>query len=430
MPRDYLLPFLSVCLFVIQLGLSHVHRIDSPELLPEEKCRDEPVQQRLNFIMMGMQISATISATLVAFPLGVLSDRIGRLPVLGASILSMILSQSYAMFVRWKSDMIPLEAIWCIGVALLFGGGRSVAEATVFAIIVDTWVVASGLAAQLEGPVLSGELVQSSVWMPLFLSLGLVLGGGIVLVSLTPETLKLKQPREDASIGPYDYGLESNMLSLESLKRTSVMVAFKSMFSRPLLRLIPGTVMTIPLATVQTDIAIHLMPIQFSWPLNRSILIVSLRSLVTLLTLCILLPVITCIWSKLTSSPTHRRCSNLACASSLLFLAGCICMMMVTKEAFIIAGLAVSALGSGLPTLCRAMLVRMTGEERAGMLFGLLAVCEILGLLACEASMGALFGVGLKTWLGMPFCLGTAASLVISLTTWLVPTKLLNTGDG
>lgn len=66
--------------------------------------------------------------------------------------------------------------------------------------------------------------------------------------------------------------------------------------------------MTIPLATVQTDVAIRLMPIQFSWPLNRSILIVSLRSLVTLLTLCILLPVITCIWSKLTRLPTHRRC--------------------------------------------------------------------------------------------------------------------------
>ncbi|KAG4264424.1 hypothetical protein FPRO03_08679 [Fusarium proliferatum] len=154
MPRDYLLPFLSASLFVIQLGLSvsdlpsiklmqdivceHVHRVDSPELLPEEKCRDEPVQQRLNFIMMRRQISATISATLVAFPLGVLSDRIGRLPVLVASIFRMILSESYAMLVCWKSDMIPLEAIWCVGVALLFGGGRSVAEAMVFAIIADT----------------------------------------------------------------------------------------------------------------------------------------------------------------------------------------------------------------------------------------------------------------------------------------------------
>ncbi|KAI7760230.1 hypothetical protein LZL87_007523 [Fusarium oxysporum] len=287
MPRDYLLPFLSVCLFVIQLGLS-VSDLPSIKLMQD------------------------IVSTLVAFPLGVLSDRIGRLPVLGASILSMILSESYAMFVCWNSDMIPPEAIWCIGVALLFGGGRSVAEAMVFAIIVDTLV----------GPVLSGELVQSSVWMPLFLSLGLVLGGGIIRMSLTPETLKLKQPREDASIGPYDYGLESNMLSLESPKRTSVMVAFKSMFSRPLLWLIPGAVMTVPLATVQTDIAIRLIPIQFNWPLNRSILIVSLRSLVTLLTLCILLPVITCIWSKLTRSPTHRRCSILARASSLLFLAG------------------------------------------------------------------------------------------------------------
>ncbi|KAF5650960.1 major facilitator superfamily transporter [Fusarium sp. NRRL 52700] len=206
--------------------------------------------------MMGMQISATISATLIAFPLGVLSDRIGRVPVLGASILSMILSESYVMFVCWKSDMIPLEAIWCIGVALLCGGGRSVAEAMIFAIITDTLV----------GPVLSGELVQSSVWMPLFLSLGLVLGGGVILVSLTPETLRLKQPREEVSIGPHDYGLESP-------KRTYAMVTFKSIFSMPLLWLIPGAVMTAPLATAQTDIAIRLMPIQFNWLVNRSILV-------------------------------------------------------------------------------------------------------------------------------------------------------------
>jgi hypothetical protein len=265
--------------------------------------------------------------------------------------------------------------------------------------------------------------------MPLFLSLGLVFGGGIILVSLTPETLKRKQPQGDTSIGPYGYGLESDMLSLESPKRTSVLVAFKSIFTRPLLWLLPGSVMTIPLATVQTDITVRLMPIQFNWPLDRSVLIISLRSLVTLLTLCILLPVITYFWTKLARSPAHRKCSILARASSLLFLAGCLCMMMVTKEAFIIAGLAVSALGSGLPTVCRAMLVGVTGEGRAGMLFGLLAVCEILGFLACETSMGALFGVGLKTWLGMPFCLGTSAALVISLTTWLVPMKLLSAGD-
>jgi hypothetical protein len=49
----------------------------------------------------------------------------------------MLLSQGYAMVVCWQSDKIPLEAIWGIGVPLLFGGGRSVAEAMVFAIIAD-----------------------------------------------------------------------------------------------------------------------------------------------------------------------------------------------------------------------------------------------------------------------------------------------------
>ncbi|KAM0331794.1 hypothetical protein ACHAPQ_005976 [Fusarium lateritium] len=413
-----------------------VHRVDSPIPLPEEDCRDEAVQHRLNFIIMGMQISATISATLVALPLGVIADRVGRLPILAASILSMLLSQAYAMFICWKWETIPLEAIWGIGVPLLLGGGRSVVEAMVFAIIADTvpdqkrqWVVASVLAAQLVGPVLSGVLVRSSIWMPLFLSLGLVLGGGIVLVAFTPETLKRKQPQEYPSIDPYGYGLESDMFSFDLPKRTSTMTALKSILARPLIWLLPGAVMTIPLATIQTDIIIRLMPIQFDWRLDRSILIISLRSLVTLLTLCILLPIISYIWTKVARTSAHRRNSIVARVSSLLFFAGCLCMMMVTEEAFILAGLIISALGSGLPTLCRAMLVGFTGEDRAGMLFGILAVCEIVGFLACEAGMGALFAVGLKTWMGMPFCFGLAMALVITVTTWLVPARLQSAED-
>lgn len=291
------------------------------------------------------------------------------------------------------------------------------------------WVVASVLAAQLVGPVLSGVLVQSSIWMPLFLSLGLVLGGGIVLVAFTPETLKRKQPQEYPSIGPYGYGLELDMFSFDLPKRTSTLIALKSMFARPLLWLLPGAAMTIPLATIQTDIMIRLMPIQFDWRLDRSILIISLQSLVTLLTLCILLPVINYIWTKLSRTSAHRQNSILARVSSLLFFVGCLCMMMVTEEAFILAGLIISALGSGLPTLCRAMLVGFAGEERVGMLFGILAVCEIIGFLACEAGMGALFAVGLKTWMGMPFCFGLTMALVIIVTTWLVPTRLQSAED-
>ncbi|UZP35906.1 hypothetical protein NXS19_003722 [Fusarium pseudograminearum] len=438
-PQAILLPFLSICLFTIQLGLSisdlpsiklmqdivcrQVHQIDSPELLPEEFCRDEPVQYRLNFIVTGMQIAGTISAALVAFPLGLLADRIGRLPVLGASISSVLLSQSYAMIVCWQSGNIPLEAIWGIGVPLLFGGGRSVAEAMVFAMIADLYPKTND---QRGFSTLSHPFSVRSL-----LDLCLVSVGGFIIIAFTQETLKQTQPQDNGStnIDPYTYGLELDNLNFELPKKTPALATVKSMFFRPLVWLLPGAVMTIPLATTQTEIIIRLMPIQFDWPLHRSILIVSLQSLVTLVTLSILLPVITYTWTKFSRSSAHFRYSILARSSSFLFFSGCLCMMMVTNESFIITGLIIAALGSGLPTLCRAMLVGMVDKGRAGTLFGILAVGEILGFLIFETSMGALFGVGLGSWIGVPFCLATTAALLITLSTALTPTRMLTANN-
>jgi hypothetical protein len=164
-----LLPFLGVFLFTVQLGLSlgdlpsirlmqdivckRHYEITNDELLPEEECRGEEVQQELNTIVMGILISVTVSSksfklnfeqdsnrvtgALVAFPLGILADRVGRVPILSLSILSMLLSQAYGMIICWQWKKIPVEALWGLGVPLLLGGGRSVAEAMVFAIIAD-----------------------------------------------------------------------------------------------------------------------------------------------------------------------------------------------------------------------------------------------------------------------------------------------------
>lgn len=168
-PRSCLLPFLGVFLFIIQLGLSlgdlpsirlmqdivckRHYGITNDELLLEEECRGEEVQQELNTIVMGILISVIVSSesfklnfeqdynrgtgALVAFPLGILADRVGRVPILSLSILSMLLSQAYGMVICWQWKKIPVEALWGLGVPLLLGGGRSVAEAMVFAIIAD-----------------------------------------------------------------------------------------------------------------------------------------------------------------------------------------------------------------------------------------------------------------------------------------------------
>lgn len=66
-----------------------------------------------------------------------LSDKVGRVPILALSILSLFLSEGYILLICWQWRHIPLRAIWGSGVIMLMGGGRGVAEAMVFTSISD-----------------------------------------------------------------------------------------------------------------------------------------------------------------------------------------------------------------------------------------------------------------------------------------------------
>lgn len=274
------------------------------------------------------------------------------------------------------------------------------------------WVAGAVLSPQLFGPLLAGRLIKDfSVWAPLCVSLVLMLLGGSLLAFYTPETvsknLKPEEARKDTTVPA-------------SSRKT-----IKSLFTRPAVFLLPGAVLSIPVATLQSNVLLRLMPIQFDWPLDRSVLLVSLRSLATLVTLLIILPGASYLCHKTSAMPPLRRDRILARASAILFTFGSLCLLMITNEALIITGLIVSALGSGIPTLCRAMLVAIVGEHRTGSMFGVLAVGEVLGFLVCELGMGWLFDVGLGVWIGLPFCFGLVLALGIGLVTWMawVPEK-------
>lgn len=93
---------------------------------------------------------------------------------------------------------------------------------------------------------------------------------------------------------------------------------------------------------------------------------------------------------------------------------------MVNKASLVIIGVVFSGLGSGVPTLCRTLLVALMSEHKIGSVFGVIAAGEVLGILLCELIIGPLFDIGLGTWLGLPFCLGLTISILTCLLTWLV----------
>lgn len=235
-------------------------------------------------------------------------------------------------------------------------------------------------------------------------------GGGAILIVFTPESLPARTYNDSFNATASD-------------ARQSILQTLKSLFSGPAAWLLPGAVLTIPLASIQSELLFRLMPFQFGWSLSRSALVISQRSLVTLVTLVCLLPGVALLWRKFMSTRLHHADSAMACGSATLVMIGSMFLMIITEEAVLMTGLVMSALGSGLPTLCRAMLVSCARRERTGSVFGVLAVGELIGFLAFELSMGSLFGLGLRSWMGWPFCLGMCFALMIGCATWLAPTS-------
>ncbi|KAH8130028.1 major facilitator superfamily domain-containing protein [Trichoderma asperelloides] len=449
-PVGWLLPILVVNLFIISLGLSisdypstkllqdaickrHLG-LTFDELLPESQCHSRAVQRELNVIEIGGAISGTLAGALVSLPLGMLADRVGRVPILALSILSLFISESFFLFILWRWRQIPLRATWTSGAILLLGGGQGVAEAMVFTSISDVtpeskratcfqWVSAAVLSAELFGPLVASRLTDISIWHPLCISLGLIGVGGIILVTLMPETLHSRDsPIPVGEVTPIirnnHHSSDDNLVSktpMESTKST-----FKALSRRPAVLLLPGAILAVPAVSTQYGIIMRLMPIQFDWPLSRAALLLSLNAAVTLITLLVILPLSSYALYKKTSSSALQRDRILARSSVILFVLGSFFLMMVDKASLIIIGVVLSGLGSGVPTLCRTLLVAHIGQHKTGAVFGVIAAGEVLGTLVCELVIGPLFNVGLRTWMGLPFCLGLGISIVTCLLTWLV----------
>ncbi|KND88917.1 hypothetical protein TOPH_06502 [Tolypocladium ophioglossoides CBS 100239] len=223
--------------------------VDRDGLLAEEQYRGEGVQRALNSLSVEISIAMTPPA--------------GARP--GLSILGLLLSKGYAMYVCWQWRTMPAEAIWGMGAPLLIGGGPSVAEAMVSTIMEDvvpdskrvTWfqyVVGAVLSSQLVRPALAGHLIKSSNRFPLWVSMSLIFAGGIAIVLFMPETLPNKDPTHGA-VRSWRAG-------------ASPKTALEALFSRPVIYLVPGALLTIPVASTQSNLLLRFMPIQFNQPLD------------------------------------------------------------------------------------------------------------------------------------------------------------------
>lgn len=252
-----------------------------------------------------------------------------------------------------------------------------------------------------------------SVWIPILVSPAIMTVGGI-LICLIPETMDTKHttfnnarrkvtpnfprgPTFTARVHkhtPEAITTPSRWARLrDSLRSTARLLR-----SRDILALIPSASLTIPVATVTMGITLRYIPIRFGWTLEQTGMVLGVRTGLNILVLLIFLPLIGT--SLLSRQDDRDRDMVLARISALLLVAGQLVFACAPDVATACAGLAVLTLGTGLPSLCRAVLTRLVDTGKVGRLFGVLAVFEMAGFLCCGVGLGAVFQAGLARGLG------------------------------
>lgn len=199
----------------------------------------------------------------------------------------------------------------------------------------------------------------------------------------------------------------------------------RDVFSRPSILLYGAAISVIPVATTQSDILIRIMPIQFSWTLPHSALLLSLAGLVTLVTLLVLLPLASMQLRRIRHIIGHVPTDLILLrASALLFLFGSFCLTMVAHPGPMIAGLVITCLSVGTPTLARSLIVSLVsvkheGKSDVGSLFAIMSLGEIVSSLVCQLCTGALLDLGLRSWIGLPLLFGMVIALAVCISVWV-----------
>ncbi|KAK2615413.1 hypothetical protein N8I77_002169 [Diaporthe amygdali] len=425
-------------------------------LVAEEKCRVDSVQSQLNVLSTGGLIFGYLPGILVALPYGTLADRRGRKPILGLCILGMVLSQLLWIAAAWNHARWDLRTVWLSCLPLLIGGGETVAEAMVFAIVADVapeekratyfqLEICAVLLAEAIAPFVASAMMTYSIWAPILASPAIMSLGGLC-ICLIPETLDTKQIVFDntrrkvtpcittTSVHPdrfYTTAPEAVVTtSMWSQFRASISSTIRMLKARDILALIPSASLTIPAATVTIGIMLRYIPIRFGWTLEQTGMVLGVRTGLNILVLLIFLPLLSN--ALLSRQDDKDRDMVLARISAILLVAGQAVFACAPNVATACAGLVVLTLGTGLPSLCRAVLTRLVDRDSLGRLFGVLAVCEMAGYLCCGVGFGAVFHAGLGRglgddgkprsvgWLALVFYVATVVYVVCASLLWLV----------
>jgi len=269
--------------------------------------------------------------------------------------------------------------------------------------------------------------MDRDIWLPLFISPGVAAFGALFIVFI-PETLHRRRRRCRRENRP----LRQQAASLGTSLRTTV----RLFDSRPALLLTPSTGFITPLSTIALSLALRYLPLRYGLSISQAGVLLGVRTGLSILVLVVALPLVSrLLLLRRSATPAHKANLRTAQASAGFLVIGLGVFAAAPRLDAAIVGLVVFTLGSGVPTLCRAVVAALVDDNAIGRLFAAFAALEIVGYLAFALGLGALFQVGIgggglgdgsggaastTPVLGLPYYVAAWVALCTSFALWLV----------
>ncbi|PKY09062.1 MFS general substrate transporter [Aspergillus campestris IBT 28561] len=387
----------------------------------EELCKTEKIQSRLAYLNGCLPLVEAVVGLVVAFPFGILADRVGRKPIIILSMAGTLLSLAWELAVIAMPRIIRVEFILAGPLFAVVGGGNTVLLANLYSIASDLVVPSdrastfflmafASLVGASVGPAFSSIFMEAfSPWISAFIAF-IVSLVALIPLFFVPETLSPSKhdslSEQESEEEPRDFRSPLSLLqlgsSIASLKSSSLVIVL-------------ATFLTVaPEVLGTSQFLAQYISKRFDWPLASTGYLLTLRGVLHMVVLLVTLPLLSKILLRYQPSPVKDL--TLARASVAIAAVGALCMAASEIE-LVIAGLAIHSLGSGLAPLCRSLATSYVAPQDTAKLNTAIGIVQTTGSLYAGPAFAWLFETGMKlggTALGLPYY-GLAGSFVLCL---------------
>ncbi|KAK9782142.1 putative Major facilitator superfamily domain-containing protein [Seiridium cardinale] len=402
-------------------------------------CDVPGVTERVSNLLTLRGALTAVVGMLVAYPFGVLADKIGRRPVyaLAAAGQSAAILWSLIVYAGWR--VLPLELVLIAPVFQLFGGGMAVGTAVLYAILSDVmpaqsrtaWFFLLAAAAMVGVQVsisLHSELTTHwTPWGALIVSIILGLLNASLML-LIPESLKLDPTEEEILAERITIAEAREAFVRRTAFREHVSEAWSSLGAIIDNRSIALILLMLVILAImyQELVVLYILDIynhgfeDRRFPFTVALPISNIASLVMI---AIFFPLLTHLLTPSRSGLSYFRRDLLLARISAAFVPVGLLLLAMPNMAVIITGLAIFTLSVGLRPLLQSLLTHYVDSGNMARVFALVGALRTVQSFVTNPFFSWLSreSAGLPAfWMGLPFLVLAALGVVVVASVWLI----------